>query len=114
GDRVPVDGVVIGGESRVDESMLTGEPSPKAKRIGDRVTGGTSNGDGHFTMRAEAVGADTALARIIKLVEEAQAARPPIQDLADKVVAVFTPLVLAIAAATFAAWMLWGTAGGGG
>lgn len=110
GDRIPVDGVVIGGESRVDESMLTGEPMPKAKRPGDRVTGGTLNGDGHFTFRAEAVGADTALARIIKLVEEAQAARPPIQDLADKVVAVFTPAVLLIAFATFAAWMLLGAA----
>ncbi|MBW8886422.1 MAG: heavy metal translocating P-type ATPase [Fibrobacteres bacterium] len=106
GDRVPVDGVVIGGESRVDESMLTGEPMPKAKRIGDRVTGGTANGDGHFTLRAEAVGADTALARIIQLVEEAQATRPPIQDLADKVVVVFTPLVLLVAALTFAAWMI--------
>jgi Cu+-exporting ATPase len=105
GDRVPVDGVVISGESRVDESMLTGEPAPKAKRAGDRVTGGTQNGDGHFTFRAEAVGADTALSRIIKLVEEAQAARPPIQDLADKVVAVFTPAVLLIALATFAAWL---------
>jgi Cu+-exporting ATPase len=105
GDRVPVDGVVVSGESRVDESMLTGEPVPKARRPGDRVTGGTLNGDGHFTMRAEAVGADTALARIIKLVEEAQAARPPIQDLADKVVAVFTPVVLAIALLTFAAWL---------
>jgi Cu+-exporting ATPase len=106
GDRVPVDGVLIAGESRVDESMLTGEPMPKAKRAGDRVTGGTLNGDGQFTLRAEAVGADTALAHIIKLVEEAQAARPPIQDLADKVVAVFTPAVLLIAVIAFAAWMI--------
>ena len=110
GERVPVDGVLIGGESRVDESMLTGEPMPKAKRAGDRVTGGTLNGDGHFSMRAEAVGADTALARIIKLVEEAQSARPPIQDLADRVVAVFTPAVLLIAFLTFALWMMLGPA----
>jgi heavy metal translocating P-type ATPase len=110
GDRVPVDGLVAAGESRVDESMLTGEPTPKSKRPGDRVTGGTLNGDGQFTLRAEAVGADTALARIIRLVEEAQAARPPIQDLADKVVAVFTPAVLLIAFLTFAAWMAFGPA----
>ena len=110
GDRIPVDGVLLAGESRVDESMLTGEPMPKAKRPGDRVTGGTLNGDGHFTFRAEAVGADTALARIIKLVEEAQGARPPIQDKADKVVALFTPVVLAIALATFAAWLALGAA----
>jgi Cu+-exporting ATPase len=110
GDRVPVDGLVLSGESRVDESMLTGEPMPKAKRPGDRVTGGTLNGDGHFTFRAEAVGADTALARIIRLVEEAQGSRPPIQDLADRVVAVFTPAVLLIALLTFAAWMLLGPA----
>jgi Cu+-exporting ATPase len=110
GDRVPVDGMVTAGESRVDESMLTGEPTPKSKRPGDRATGGTLNGDGQFTLRAEAVGADTALARIIRLVEEAQAARPPIQDLADKVVAVFTPAVLVIAFLTFAAWMAFGPA----
>ncbi len=105
GDRIPVDGSVLSGESRVDESMLTGEAMPKAKRPGDRVTGGTLNADGQFTFRADAVGADTALARIIALVEEAQGTRPPIQDLADKVVAVFTPAVLLIALVTFAAWM---------
>ncbi|MDB5106583.1 MAG: copper-translocating P-type ATPase [Fibrobacteres bacterium] len=105
GDRVPVDGVVLSGESRVDESMLTGEAAPKSKRIGDRVTGGTLNTDGHLTFRAERVGADTALAHIIRMVEEAQVSRPPIQDAADRVVAVFTPAVLALAALTFAAWL---------
>ncbi len=110
GDAVPVDGVVLTGESRVDESMLTGEPVPKSKKPGDRVTGGTLNGDGYFTFRAEKVGADTALANIIRLVEEAQVARPPIQDLADKVILVFTPAVLAIAALTFAGWLWLGAA----
>jgi Cu+-exporting ATPase len=112
GERVPVDGVVVSGESRVDESMLTGEPMPVAKAKGARVTGGTMNGDGHFVFRADRVGTETALAQIIRLVEEAQASRPPIQDLADKVTAVFTPVVMLIAALTFAAWMLWGGAGG--
>jgi Cu+-exporting ATPase len=105
GDSIPVDGVVLGGESRVDESMLTGEPIPKAKRPGDRVTGGTLNGEGYFTFRAERVGADTVLANIIRMVEDAQVSRPPIQDAADRVVRIFTPVVLAIAAITFAAWM---------
>ena len=110
GDRIPVDGVVVSGDSRVDESMLTGEAAPKAKRAGSRVTGGTLNGDGHFIFRAEKVGADTALAHIIRMVEDAQATRPPIQDLADKVVAVFTPVVLAIAALTFGLWLWLGPA----
>ncbi|HKP95314.1 MAG TPA: heavy metal translocating P-type ATPase [Fibrobacteria bacterium] len=110
GDAVPVDGVVLAGESRVDESMLTGEAFPKRKRAGDRVTGGTLNGDGQFTFRAEKVGADTVLANIIRLVEEAQVSRPPIQDAADKVVRVFTPIVLLIALLTFAGWMLLGAA----
>jgi Cu+-exporting ATPase len=110
GDRIPVDGVVVSGESRVDESMLTGEAAPKAKRPGARVTGGSLNGDGHFVFRAEKVGADTALAGIIRMVEEAQVSRPPIQDLADRVVAVFVPVILAIAAITFAAWLWLGPA----
>jgi P-type Cu+ transporter len=110
GDRIPVDGVVLSGDSRVDESMLTGEAAPKAKRPGSRVTGGTLNGDGHFVFRAEKVGADTALAHIIRMVEDAQATRPPIQDLADRVVAVFTPVVLIIAALTFGLWLWLGPA----
>lgn len=116
GERVPVDGTVVSGESHVDESMLTGEPLPVAKRAGARATGGTLNGTGYFTLRAERVGADTALARIIRMVEEAQGSRPPIQDLADKVTAVFTPAALLVALATLAAWMAWGPAAemGGG
>lgn len=111
GERVPVDGKVLSGESWVDESMLTGEPLPKGKREGDSVVGGTFNKSGHFTFRAERIGADMALSRIIGLVEDAQASRPPIQDLADKVVSVFTPIVLIIAAATFAAWFFLGPEG---
>ncbi|HLP42972.1 MAG TPA: heavy metal translocating P-type ATPase, partial [Fibrobacteria bacterium] len=108
GEQVPVDGIVVEGGSHVDESMLTGEPMPVGKRPGDAVTGGTLNAEGWFAFRAERVGADMALSRIIRLVEDAQASRPPVQDLADKVVAVFTPVVLAVAALTFAAWMVFG------
>ncbi len=105
GERLPVDGVVVSGESRVDESMLTGEPGTKARRAGDRVVGGTLNGNGFFTFRAERVGSDTVLARIVAQVEEAQASKPPVQDVADKLVAVFTPVVLGIALVTLLAWM---------
>jgi Cu+-exporting ATPase len=108
GERIPVDGTVAGGSSWVDESMLTGEPDPVAKGEGDAVTGGTVNKTGAFRFRAERVGADTALARIVKMVEEAQAGKAPIQALADRVVAVFVPAVLLIAAVTFATWMLVG------
>ena len=110
GGKVPVDGIVLSGESWVDESMLTGEPEPKAKAAGDAVTGGTVNGNGYFTFRAGRLGADTVLARIVRLVEDAQASRPPVQDLADRVVAVFTPAVLVVAALTFAAWLAFGPA----
>jgi Cu+-exporting ATPase len=110
GERIPADGRVHSGESRIDESMLTGEPGTKSKRIGDAVVGGTLNVDGFFTFRAEKVGADTVLSQIIRLVEEAQSSKPPIQDLADKVVLVFTPIVLLIAAITFISWMLLGPA----
>ena len=108
GERIPVDGAVASGSSWVDESMLTGEPAPVAKREGDTVTGGTVNRTGAFRFRAQRVGADTALARIVRMVEEAQAGKAPIQALADRVVAVFVPVVLAIAAVTFATWMLVG------
>ena len=108
GERLPVDGEVVEGRSYVDESMLTGESIPVLKESGAKVTGGTVNGTGAFTFRATGVGADTALSRIIRMVEDAQQSRPPIQGLADRVVNVFVPIVLVIAALTFAGWFLAG------
>ncbi|AWN21833.1 heavy metal translocating P-type ATPase [Deinococcus irradiatisoli] len=111
GERVPVDGEITQGRSYVDESMLTGESMPVQKTPGEALTGGTLNGNGALTFTATAVGADTALSRITALVEQAQASKPPIQGLADRVVAVFVPVVLVIAAVTFAAWLLLGGPG---
>jgi Cu+-exporting ATPase len=108
GERVPVDGDVRAGESYVDESMLTGEPMPVAKRNGDRVVGGTVNQHGVLRVEARQVGKQTMLAQIIRMVEQAQGSKLPIQRLADKVVRVFTPIVLAIAAITFAVWLALG------
>lgn len=108
GDKVPVDGVVTEGASAVDESMLTGEPIPATKRPGDEVIGATLNTTGSFVMRATRVGRDTALARIVDLVERAQGSKAPIQRLADQISAVFVPVVLAIAAATFVVWLVFG------
>jgi P-type Cu+ transporter len=108
GERVPVDGVVVEGSSYVDESMLTGEPVPVEKAAGNRTTGGTVNGTGAFVMKAEHVGADTLLARIVKMVSEAQRSRAPIQRLADRVSAVFVPAVIAAAIVTFVVWALIG------
>lgn len=108
GEKVPVDGVVLSGHSYLDESMITGEPIPVSKKPGDRLVGGTVNQNGMLMLSATAVGSDTVLAQIIRLVENAQSSKPPIQGLADKVVAVFTPIVLAIAALTAAVWLLWG------
>ena len=108
GERVPVDGVVESGASFVDEAMLTGEPAPVEKTEGAEVTGGTVNGTGSFVFRAARVGAETVLAQIVRMVQEAQGQKPPIQALADRVVAVFVPVVLAIAALTFGAWMVFG------
>src|SRR6185295_7429028 len=100
GERVPVDGVVVGGASTVNESMLTGESMPVEKAPGATVFAGTVNLTGSVVFRATRVGADTTLARIVRLVEEAQGSRAPIQRLADRVAAVFVPVVLVIAALT--------------
>jgi Cu+-exporting ATPase len=108
GETIPVDGRVATGESVVDESMLTGEAMPVAKRAGDSVTGGTLNQSGAFELLAERVGPETVLAQIVRTVAEAQRSRAPIQNLADRVAAVFVPVVLLISVATFAAWLLWG------
>ncbi len=108
GEKVPVDGVVTDGASTVDESMLTGEPVPVAKRTGDPVVGATLNQTGSFLMRAERVGAETMLARIVEMVAEAQRSRAPIQRLADRVSGWFVPVVVLVAVLTFAGWMLWG------
>ncbi|RTD92475.1 copper-translocating P-type ATPase [Variovorax atrisoli] len=108
GERVPADAKVVEGHSEVDESMLTGEPLPVAKGPGDALTGGAVNGDGRMVVEVRAVGAESVLARIIRLVEDAQAAKAPIQRLVDKVAAVFVPVVLLIALVTFAGWMVSG------
>ena len=110
GERIPVDGIVVEGRSTVDESMLTGESVPLDKTPGGAVYGGTVNRTGSFVFRATRVGSETTLARIVKLVEEAQGSRAPIQRLADRVAAVFVPVVLVIAALTFLGWWLLGPA----
>jgi len=108
GEKIPVDGVVLEGVSPVDESMVTGEPIPVEKRTGDRVTGATVNGTGALVMRAERVGSETLLARIVQMVAEAQRSRAPIQKLADRVAGWFVPAVVGIAAVTFIVWGLFG------
>ncbi len=108
GDKVPVDGVVVEGRTAIDESMLTGEPVPVDKEAGMKVSGGTLNTTGSVVMRAERVGGETMLARIVDLVGQAQRSRAPIQAMADKVAAWFVPAVLIIAAITFLAWMALG------
>jgi Cu+-exporting ATPase len=108
GDKVPVDGVVTDGSSRVDESMVTGEPVPVSKQPGDKLIGATVNDTGSLLMRAEKVGSDTLLAQIVNMVAEAQRSRAPIQKLADQVAAYFVPAVVAVAILAFAAWLLWG------
>ena len=105
GEKVPVDGALVGGASSVDESMVTGEPIPVTKVEGDPVTGGTINGTGGFVMRAERVGADTLLSQIVRMVSEAQRSRAPIQRLADVVASWFVPIVIGIAVATFGVWL---------
>ncbi|MGD0677280.1 MAG: heavy metal translocating P-type ATPase [Polyangiaceae bacterium] len=108
GERVPVDGVVIEGVSHVDESMVTGEPMPVTRKGGDRVIGATVNGHGGLLMRADKVGSETLLARIVAMVAEAQRSRAPIQKLADQVAGYFVPSVMLAAAATFVVWAIVG------
>jgi Cu+-exporting ATPase len=109
GERIPVDGIIIEGRSSVDESMLSGEPLPVDKNKADRVTGGTINGEGLLKFEVTRVGKDTALAQIIRMVQEAQGSRAPIQALADRVAAIFVPAVIIIALITFGIW--WGVTG---
>ena len=108
GEHVPVDGIVLEGQSAVDESMITGEPMPVSKREGEPVTGATVNGTGAFLMRAQRVGAETLLARIVAMVAEAQRSRAPIQRLADVVAGYFVPTVIAISGLTFVVWAIYG------
>jgi len=105
GEKIAVDGEVVEGESHVDESMLTGEPIPVRKAAGDEVAGATLNTHGSLLVRATKVGADTALAQIVRMVERAQGSKAPVQDLADRVAGIFVPIVIVIALATFAVWM---------
>ena len=108
GDKIPVDGVLVEGASAVDESMLTGEPIPATKSIGDEVIGATINTSGSFIMRAVHVGRDTALARIVELVQRAQGSKAPIQKMADRTSEIFVPIVLAVATLTFLVWFFVG------
>jgi Cu+-exporting ATPase len=108
GEKIPVDGTVLEGQSSVDESMITGEPIPVEKEVGSRVTGATLNGTGSLVMKAERVGADSLLSQIVQMVSQAQRSRAPIQKLADVVAGYFVPSVVAIALLTFSAWFLWG------
>ena len=113
GEKVPVDGEVVAGSSSVDESMLTGEPMPQEKHAGDDVTGATINGNGTLTVRATRVGAESTLSRIVEMVEKAQGSRPQIQQLADRIAAVFVPAILSIGLVTFVGWLAWYAAHGG-
>jgi Cu+-exporting ATPase len=108
GERFPVDGTLLEGQTQVDESMLTGEPLPVPREPGDRLTGGSINGEGRVVMQVTAVGSETVLSRIIRLVEDAQAAKAPIQRLVDQVAAVFVPVVLVMALATLLTWLVVG------
>lgn len=108
GEKIPVDGVLEEGSSSIDESMITGEPMPVQKQAEDKVTGGTINQTGGFVMRAERVGSDTLLARIVQMVSEAQRSRAPIQRIADQVAGWFVPAVVLVALITFGVWAMWG------
>ena len=111
GERVPADGTVTEGATQVDESMLTGEPLPVSKAVGDALTGGSINGDGRVLLQVTAAGSESVLAHIIRLVQDAQAVKAPVQRLVDKVAAVFVPVVIVIALGTFLGWWLWGGTG---
>ena len=108
GEQIPVDGIVTEGASAIDESMLTGEPLPVGKKVGDEVAGGTLNTTGSISFRATRVGKETALGQIVQLVEDAQATKAPIQQLADRVAGVFVPIVIAVAIAAFVVWFDFG------
>ncbi len=108
GERVPVDGAILDGRSAIDESMVTGEPMPVTKAIGEVVIGGTMNQSGGFIMRADKVGRDTVLSRIVQMVAQAQRSRAPIQSLADRVSGWFVPAVILVALLAFVAWSIWG------
>lgn len=108
GERIPVDGVVLEGTSYVDESMITGEPVPVEKQPGEELVGGTVNGNGALRFEAVRVGEATVLARIVRMVEEAQGSKPPIQEIADRIAGVFVPVVMLIAVLTFLVWMIVG------
>ena len=109
--RIAVDGIVTQGQSYVDEAMLTGEPAPQRKTVGDTVTGGTMNGAGALVFRATRVGADTALSQIVEMVQDAQDTRLPIQAVVTRITSVFVPIVLVLAAVTFAGWLMFGGIG---
>jgi P-type Cu+ transporter len=108
GDKIPVDGIIIDGNSNIDESMISGEPIPIDKTTGDKVSAGTINGNKSFVMEAQKVGADTLLAQIIQLVNRASRSRAPIQKLADVIATYFVPIVISISVTTFAVWSIWG------
>lgn len=108
GDKIPVDGLLIEGESTIDESMITGEPIPVTKSVGEKVSSGTINGNQSFLMKAEKVGADTLLSKIIHMVNDASRSRAPIQNLADKVSGYFVPVVVIISIITYTVWAIWG------
>ena len=108
GEKVPVDGEIVEGASALDESMLTGESLPVEKSIGDQVIGATINKTGSFVFRATKVGKDTTLAQIVRLVEEAQGLKAPMQRLADTISSYFVPIVLVLAALTFGVWLIFG------
>ena len=110
GDKVPVDGTLLEGHSSIDESLLTGEPLPVEKTVGDKVTAGTLNGKGAFIFRAERVGSDTVLAQIVEMVGAAQRSRAPIQKVADSVAGIFVPAVILVALVAFVVWSIWGPA----